>query len=340
MDNPLQDRANWFEALTGFRETTPSQVRKHLTLEGETLTSKINGHTMRCGTLIMPSLQDLRRQVHRTDSPAKANTIKEVIGDVQALHCENKQAVFQVASQFNLLEMISPEVTPEQGITRYEHDFTQGPACAVAAGAGTIYRNYFVPMNGESGQTATHQIDCLADLGQQLGNPAKEFWVMKNGYALPTATGLQAISEHLQTLSAEQIDTLRQSLRIGIQQDTEVTLSATRHCVTQTYCSALPVAYSAIQSHLWEPFARLILEASYEATICTAILNLHRIGNNKLFLTLLGGGAFGNEEDWIFDAIARSLKRFPDAGLDIGIVSYRRSNPSVQKFTANLSPAS
>jgi hypothetical protein len=38
---------------------------------------------------------------------------------------------------------------PEQGVGRYENDFTQGPACAVSAGAGTIYRNYWVPVNGE-----------------------------------------------------------------------------------------------------------------------------------------------------------------------------------------------
>jgi hypothetical protein len=35
----------------------------------------------------------------------------------------NAGAVFQVASQFNLLEMISPEITPEHGVT-YQHDRT------------------------------------------------------------------------------------------------------------------------------------------------------------------------------------------------------------------------
>ncbi len=52
--------------------------------------------------------------------------------------------MFQVASQFNLLEMISPNVTPDDGIGIYENDPTQGPACAIACGAGTIYRNYLV----------------------------------------------------------------------------------------------------------------------------------------------------------------------------------------------------
>jgi len=32
----------------------------------------------------------------------------------------------------------------KHGVTRYQHDHTQGPACAIACGAATIYRNYFV----------------------------------------------------------------------------------------------------------------------------------------------------------------------------------------------------
>lgn len=47
-------------------------------------------------------------------------------------------ALFQVASQFNLLEMINPNITPEMGIDRYEFDRTQGPICAMSCGAETI----------------------------------------------------------------------------------------------------------------------------------------------------------------------------------------------------------
>jgi len=90
-----------------------------------------------------------------------------VTGDVRQMHQspENAGALFQVASQFNLLEMTGPEVSPEDGVTRYQHDRTQGPACAIAAGAATIYRNYFAPVDGRDGQTAERQFDGLADLG-------------------------------------------------------------------------------------------------------------------------------------------------------------------------------
>ena len=81
--------------------------------------------------------------------------MREVVANVQALHADvsNAGSLFQVASQFNLLEMVSPSVTPEQGVGIYENDHTQGPSCAIAAGAGTIYRNYFASINGQIGQS-------------------------------------------------------------------------------------------------------------------------------------------------------------------------------------------
>jgi hypothetical protein len=94
-------------------------------------------------------------------------------------------ALFQVASQFNLLEMTGPSVTPEDGVTIYQHDRTQGPACAIAAGAAIIYRNYFARVNGAEGQTKERQLDGLADLGlslsKALSQPVDALWKMRNG---------------------------------------------------------------------------------------------------------------------------------------------------------------
>jgi hypothetical protein len=113
-----------------------------------------------------------------------------------------------------------------------------------------------------------------------------------------------------------------------------VTLNDSGHTVSQAYCSALPVRYSRHPSHLWAAFAQLILEAAYEATICTAILNAMRHGNNRLFLTLLGGGAFGNETAWIIGAIQRALTLYNDVELDVAIVSYGSPNPYIQQLVS------
>jgi hypothetical protein len=318
---------NWFEKLTGFCEESPQQVRNNVIIEDEKLRSLVNNKILTYGRLEIPSLGELRERVRSSKPKTGKLSVREVVADVQSLHIDraNVGALFQVASQFNLLEMVSPNRTPEHGIGIYERDRTQGPACAVAAGAGTIYRNYFVPVNGQIGQSATNQIDCLADLGAALGNSQNRLWTMKNGYALASHKGLMEIRDRLQASTENELDRLRELLRIGIQWNTQVTLQDCQHTVSQIYCSALPVAYSPLPAHLWQKFARLVLEASYEATICTAILNAQNNGSDRLFLTLLGGGAFGNATDWIIDGIDRALRLYRDIDLDIAIVSYGSS---------------
>ena len=328
----------WFETLTGFPEETPQQVRQNLTVDGKALKSHVNGNVLVCGQLETPSLGELRERVDSSGHGVGQISVREVVANVQHLHtnASNSGSLFQVASQFNLLEMMSPRATPEQGVGIYENDLTQGPACAVAAGAGTIYRNYFAIVNGQLGQSAGNQIDCLADIGAALGNTESRLWEMRNGYALASQSGLVEISNRLRASSESELDELRKLLRIGIQWDTQVTLNNSQHTVSQACCSALPVAYSPHSPTLWAEFARLVLEASYEATICTTILNSVRNGNNRLFLTLLGGGAFGNETAWIIGGIQRALNLYKHVDLDVAIVSYGSSKPYIQSLVNPL----
>ena len=57
------------------------------------------------------------------------------------------------------------------------------------------------------------------------------------------------------------------------------------------------------------------------------------LGNNRIYLTLIGGGAFGNELHWILNAIKRSLILFKNHDLELIIVSYGFSNNQVQALT-------
>ena len=84
-----------------------------------------------------------------------------------------------------------------------------------------------------------------------------------------------------------------------------------------------------LPKELWSPFACLVLDAAYEATFLAAVLNRIQTGNQKIFLTLLGGGAFGNSEAWILHAIERATRLFARSDLEVAIVSYRVSNPRV-----------
>jgi hypothetical protein len=329
---------SWFSELTGFTEQSPDQVRSNLQLNGTCLHSKVNGRSVECGRLDIVSLDELRAQVAANPASRGKLKVSSLLGDVRDLHADpsNAGGLFQVASQFNLLEMISPDVTPEQGITRYQNDATQGPACAVACGAGTIFRNYFVEWKDQIGQTAAHQVDCLHDVGVSLGNFDNRLWTMKNGYALPTLNGLREVDSQIKAMSEDELDLLRSKLKIGIQWDTQVTLSGCDHLVTQAYCSALPVAYSSLPELMWERFARLVLEAAYEATFCAAFINASCSANRSLYLTSLGGGAFGNDPHWITDAIERACRLFQNADLDVKIVSYRNSSPAISRLCENF----
>lgn len=318
----------WFEETFGFRETDPATVRATMKLDGTRLTSRANGRVFRCGELTTPSLADLRARAVRSDTGRLR--MSEIIGDVQALHQDpaNALALFQVASQFNLLEMLGPEVPPEAGIDRYDTDHTQGPACAIACGAATLYRNYLVPHGPAVGQTDGHQVDCLSEIGQALGNEGERLWTMQNGYALPTDAGLHLIDHKLWQMTDTERDKLRGLLRVGMVQDAEVTLGACDHTVSQAFCSALPVSYSPHAPQDCESFARLILEASYEAFFHLAWENARSTGCNKVFVTLLGGGAFGNRAEWITGALQRALDLFRSSDMDVYVVSYGRSNPA------------
>jgi len=308
----------WFSDLTGLANDLFDTVQAGIRVEGEVLLCLANGRRLVAGRLSTPALGDLPPPPQGLDRI----TVTEVVADIRALHADpaNAGAVFQVASQFNLLEMIGPDIPPEAGIARYATDLTQGPACAMACAAGTIWRAYFVPLGDQIGQSATRQLDMLADLGRALGNQGETLWRMRNGYALPRTGGLKAIAARI--AKADQ-GALARLLRIGVQRGTQVTLPDAGHLVHQVYASALPIAYSNAPAADWEPFARLVLHAAYQATFAAAL----SLGAKRLFLTRLGGGAFGNPPDWITDAIAGAIHAYRAAPLEVRIVSHGRPNP-------------
>ena len=322
---------NWFERLTGFREDGYASTQARLSVDGDELVSTVNGKRYGIGELTLPTLAELRGRVD--PRRGRRTSVGAVIGDARALHSDPQfaGALFQVASQFNLLEMTSERVTPERGVAGYAHDHTQGPACAMAAGAATIYRNYLAPVGGGIGQTADRQLDALAGLGAALseltGSTVSSLWTMANGYALATSEGLAAISRVLGEASDEVLDGLRGQLAIGLHRDVEVTDvdEGERRLVSQAFCSALPIGYSHLPRQDWEPFARLVLEASYEATLLAAAGGVA----DTVLLTRVGGGVFGNADAWIDGAIERALGVVEDAGLDVRIVGYRDVAPGV-----------
>lgn len=319
---------DWFEKLTGFREQDYELTQSRLAVEGDELVSTVNDRRYGVGILTLPTLAELLGRVKVLH--ASRTTVHCIAADVGALHADPdyEGVLFQVASQFNLLEMTGPSVSPEDGVARYAYDQTQGPACAIAAGAATIYRNYCVPVEDRIGQTRDHQLNALAHVGSTLAAKSDKsidhFWSMQNGYALCTQAGLHTIDDLVQQGGHSLSDELRAALANGVHANVEITSGdrSPGQRLSQAFCSALPIAYSPIPRRYWETFARLILEASYEATLLVAVEQSSTGGSNTVLLTRVGGGAFGNADAWIDDAIMRALAIVEYAGLDVKLVSF------------------
>lgn len=324
---------DWFEKITGFREEGYEATQAKLSVVDGRLHSTRSDRTCAVGQLETPTLSELRQAAAGLVAGQGTTRVSCTQGDVRQMHRDsgNDGVLFQVASQFNLLEMVSETVSPEHGVTGYASDRTQGPACAVAAGAGTIYRNYLVPVDGHTGQRADRQIDCLRGIGEILGNSEGQLWRMQNGYCMTSAEGLASVDAKLKMLDDAQRDALMSQLRIGVHRNVEVTDDGAGHLVSQAYCSALPVAYNRIrhQSANWASFASLVLEAAYEATLLAAVLNRAANGVSTVYLTRLGGGVFGNDPQWIATAIRKALATCEDAALDVRIVSFAAPAPEL-----------
>lgn len=318
--------STWFEHLFGFREAGYEFTQNQFEYDGGTLISRVNGKKFQTGKFYTPSISQLRSKVvsHRA-----ASTIKhEVVGDALLLHADRGREfdLFQVASQFNALEFTSPDITPEHGITRYAHDLTQGPACSIAAAPGTLFRNYFMKVGTQLGQTRHKQLNNLEGINGVLdGGP---YWQFKNGYVDSDAESLASLESKIVGYSW---DDLVGAIRIAIQENTQVTfadrfsLLNAPHLVNQVFCSAIPCAYSDLQVERWTSLAQISLDAAYEGTLLAAALQRDAgVGSGRVWLTLIGGGAFGNKEDWIYTAIERALKRSINLDLDIRICHYQR----------------
>ena len=335
--------SDWQERLTGAKEThSMSAYRAQFTLtqtlnrfdeRAVTLTCP-NGRRIHCGSFTTPSLQELIQHLPpvpmRTYDKARYCKLKVsniVTDDVGTMHREHPGALFQVASQFNTLEMTSENILPSFGVGIYERDRTQGPACAMAAGAGAVYRNYF---------TGDRQINCLADVALALGDQtrggdaaaglASPLWSYENGYVFTKSAMNEPSFVKLYHECATNREAAKMQLRVGVQADTALTVDDALR-VTQVYCAALPVAYirrrvaeaPRADFAVCEWFAQLVLEGAYEATLAAAV----KYKCDKVFLTFVGGGVYGNEPQWIEDAIMGALYRFRAYPLDVQLVNFR-----------------
>jgi len=203
------------------------------------------------------------------------------------------------------------------------------------------YRNWFAPVltsegKRQDGQTEANQINNLKDFNIKLGNnPEGKYFNVVGGYTQSQGTsGLAAMNEVLGDMSPSELEALKDTLRVGAHQDVQVTSSnwgrnpvlSTEHLITQVFGSACSIAYDRNPTSSWAEVAKIILDASYEATFHIALQAADRHqgaeGSRKLFLTAVGGGVFGNDMSWIADSIDKACVKFKDCNLDVRMVQY------------------
>ena len=335
--------------------------RCHMTIDGFGVVD--------AGTFYEPSVAEMRSALARKcqepeakskiDAAAaefkaahKGNTvvIANTVGESQEMHSMAKYAncVFQAASQFNYLEFPSCDTTPEEGIAQYEYDSTQGPACAIACAVGTAVRNYLLaPLTNLlpepnaaippalRGQHAACQRNGLAELEAAFlkilkanGSDVPAPWTVKGGYIEAAEESLADANALLRNEVVR--DALRPLLRVGVHENTSV-IDGDKvvQSVTQVYCSAVSVGYSATPANVWKPLASLVLDGLYESTFAVGAYHAAaaiEAGQPppKLLLTKVGGGVFGNESLWIKNAIQRAALKTSAFGvpLEVELVHY------------------
>ncbi len=234
----------------------------------------------------------------------------------------NRDAVFQVASNFSALEPVSNVDYPEGGVTKYIYDMTQGPIASLSAAPGVILRMYtpfFNPQKHPASwrQTQDHQVNLLDQVPQLP---------IVNGYVDFTGDNADYLSY---TITEQDKLALKVGFHGNIQvvsgylkdKNTVVKQTDPNQLVNQVFTAAIDFGY--LNSHLKHERAAIekaciLLDTAYEGTIKAVAYK----GKKKLFLTLIGGGVFDNNLLWIAKAIEKNIEFIKDAGLDVTLILY------------------
>eukprot|EP00792_Barthelona_sp_PAP020_P005091 TRINITY_DN2490_c0_g4_i1.p1 TRINITY_DN2490_c0_g4~~TRINITY_DN2490_c0_g4_i1.p1 ORF type:complete len:385 (-),score=100.30 TRINITY_DN2490_c0_g4_i1:105-1259(-) len=336
-------KAKWFENCFGFEESSINPDERYLEVEMEEvnffegvelpiLVNQIdckNGNKYIVGHFETPNIFELREKSEEIIEhlPNKGHGIVNIISgeigiqphlfsiiDSQA-YPEHAGATFQVASNFNCLELVSNRSSVRSGISGYPYDRTQGPGASMGAYPATFYRSYLHHHKNFVGQMS-HEIELLEDFNVPV----------QNGYILlPQNYDMNSIKDS-------------GTIRVGNHQFVEVVFEKREgfdyfkiqnpQLIHQVFTAALNFCDHFRNEEKARVVAKKCLRASYEGTIRSAIINsqlsraMNLPGANKVFLTLIGGGVFQNPHSDIFEAIIECKDLIVRSGLEVNLVFY------------------
>jgi hypothetical protein len=224
------------------------------------------------------------------------------IGVLQAM--APASTLFQVASQFNCLEAPSPRLVD---VADYLYDPTQGPRAALSAFSATLVRHYAAPdgRGRRFTQSPKHQIDLPAEaLPADLGR-------VKNGY-------LQASRIRDLGAAAAAVELNFNQIRVGVHDDAQVVFDYSMDGavegepqIAQVFTSTLAAGgygQGQIIAGPAEALCRQLLRAANLGTLLAAV----DLDKERVLLTMIGGGVFGNPHELIIESLvfSRLEKRY------------------------------
>ena len=324
-------RQNFFEDVVGLSEDLfrqyPERIKEARPEPGK-LKNLRTGEVFDSGRFTLKTLGELRAQdrpsvqkdiagtfhlLYSRDDPSQLD-----IGHLQSLPTF-QNALFQVASNFNALELMGPyDKRAMTQLSAYILDQTQGPYASISAAPGLIARHYYAfEKQGMSPETWSQQYD-----GPQLEMLRETPLRVRNGYVMLEEESLEqpALPEDMAVLVHRNIE-----VTFGQSRDHEHRRLANKtQLIDQVFTATLDLG--SRQRHFLESapkevtsLGKALLRAAYEATLLAAIQG----GNRKVVLTLIGGGVFCNPSSWIVEAIEDLLPLIVESGLTVYLNAFR-----------------
>lgn len=298
-----------------------SDAHGTFTIEGE-------GRRFHAGRFETRSIASLRDRVGHGEGGrvrVSALTGADVLNDIGALQAFAAEGtLFQVASQFNCLEAMSPGVVP---VANYFDDPTQGPRASISAFPGTLLRHHHAPAADGSRfvQSRERQLELLADaLPVEAGR-------VVGGYLVS-----DAMPDPFRT--ADELEARWERIAVGVHDDVEVVLGAGftgaiegSPRIAQVFTSTFAAGYSTASVAQTRALARPLLRAAYLGTLLAAVA----VGRPRVVLTLIGGGVFGNPHALIWEAIQAAVDELRARGhaLDVVVNAHAASiAPEVREW--------